>query len=180
MKNSKYFFLAILAFSLFTFTACDDDDNVQLNDEELITTVELTFTENGNSSTFTIRDTDGDGGNPPEKETIQLGTDKEYTIAVRFLDESNSNDVEDITVEVRDESDEHLVCYSATGDFTAPTISDMDTAGNPLGLATAVSTTQAGTGTLTVVLKHQPDKSLVDACSTGDTDVEVIFDVEIQ
>ncbi|MFT4758312.1 MAG: hypothetical protein ACI9XO_000106 [Paraglaciecola sp.] len=179
MKNSKYLFLAILASSLF-FTACDDDDNVQMNEEELITTVELTFTENGNVTTFAFRDTDGDGGNPPVIDPIQLTSGTAYSIAVRFLDESNSSDIEDITVEVQEESDEHLVCFSTTGNLEDVTINDTDSAGNPLGLIADLTAGQAGNGTLTVVLKHQPDKALTNPCSTGETDVEVTFEVEIQ
>ena len=180
MKKLNYLFLTILAFSPFIFTACDDDDNVQTNDEELITTVELTFTEMGSSSVFSIRDTDGDGGNPPEKETIQLAAAKTYTVAVRFLDESNSTAINDITTEVQEESNDHLVCFSSTDALTAPTINDVDANGNPLGLSATLTTNQAGNGTLTVVLKHQPDKSLTNPCTTGETDVEVTFDVVVQ
>ena len=181
MKNSKYFFLAILATSLF-FTSCDDDDGAgPENPEEVITTVELTFTEGGNSSTFTVTDTDGDsGGNAPVVETIQLDANKTYTVAARFLDESNASDVEDITEEVAEEDDEHLVCYTTTGELTALAITDTDSAGNPLGLTATVTTTEAGTATLMLVLKHQPDKAAATPCSTGDTDVEVTFPVEIQ
>jgi len=181
MTNSKYFFLAILASSLF-FTSCDDDDNLDggPGEPELITTVELTFTESGNSSTFTVTDPDGDGGNAPVAETIQLEADKTYTVTARFLDESDANDVEDITEEVSEEADEHLVCYTATGELSAPTTTDTDSAGDALGLAATVSTTEAGSGTLMVVLKHQPDKASTTPCSTGDTDVEVTFPVEIQ
>lgn len=180
MKNSKYIFLAILASCLFTFTACDDDDNMTVNDPEVITTVELTFTENGNSTTFTIRDTDGPGGSDPVKETVQLASNTAYTVAVRFLDESDASDVEDITTEVREESDEHLACYSVTGTLETPVITDTDGSGNPLGLAATITTGAAGNGTLGVVLKHEPVKSATDPCSTGETDVEVTFDVEIQ
>lgn len=178
MKNSKYFFLAILASSLF-FTSCDDDDNAG-PEQELITTVELTFTEGSTSSTFTVTDTDGDGGNAPVVETIQLDANKTYTVAARFLDESNASNIENITEEVEEESNEHLVCYTATGELATPTITDTDSAGNPLGLTATVATTGAGSGTLMVVLKHEPDKAAVTPCSTGDTDVEVTFPVEIQ
>lgn len=180
MKNSNYFLLAIMAFALFTFTACDDDDGVIMNDMELITTVELTFTEMGNTTTFAIRDLDGVGGNDPVKETIQLLANKTYTIGVRFLDESDANDVENITEEVQAESDEHLVCFSAVGSLATPTVSDTDASGNPLGLAATITTDQTGNATLQVVLKHEPDKSSANSCSTGETDVEVTFDVVVQ
>lgn len=179
MTNSKYFFLAILASSLF-FTSCDDDDNVIVNEPEQITTVELVFEEGVNFSTFTVTDPDGPGGNDPVAETIQLEAGKTYTVFARFLDESDPSDVEDITEEVTEEADEHLVCYTATGELSTPTTTDTDSAGDPLGLSATVTTTQAGTGTLMVVLKHMPDKGAATPCNTGDTDAEVIFPVEIQ
>ncbi|MEO1259442.1 MAG: type 1 periplasmic binding fold superfamily protein [Bacteroidota bacterium] len=181
MKKLNFIFLLFLAITLFTFTSCDDDEGVDVNDVELITTVTLQFNlpDGTDAGSFTIRDTDGDGGNPPVKESINLSANTGYLISAQFFDESDPADVEDITEEVNEEDDEHLVCYTASG-LSAPFDLNTDSNGDLLGTTAAITTGDAGTGTLQIVLKHEPDKSATDACATGETDVEVIFDVVVQ
>jgi hypothetical protein len=179
MKNLKFIPAFLLLGSLF-FTACDKDNDPS-NEEELITTVKLTFTEVGGSSTeFTVKDLDGDGGDAPVADNLTLKANTAYTIGVEFLDERDAGHTHDITEEVSTESADHLVCFTATGSMTEPTIGDVDGNGKLLGLESALTTGTAGTGTLQVSLKHQPDKSAADPCSTGDTDVDVTFEVNIQ
>ncbi len=62
----------------------------------------------------------------------------------------------------------------------------MDVNGNPIGISTIVTTNGASTGTITVTLRHEPNKD-ASGVSTGDitnaggeTDIEVIFNVEVQ
>ncbi len=179
MKNLKFIPAFLLLGSLF-FTACDKD-NDPANEEELITTVKLTFTEVGGGSTeFTVKDLDGDGGDAPVSDDITLKANTAYTIGVEFLDESKADHTHNITEEVLEEGADHLVCFDATGAMQVPVIGDVDGNGKPLGLESALATTAAGTGTLQVSLKHLPDKSAADPCSTGDTDVDVTFDVVVQ
>ncbi|MDZ4682776.1 MAG: hypothetical protein SH848_06755 [Saprospiraceae bacterium] len=187
MIQYKLFSLPMmLVLSLFTTTillssACnrDDDDN-NPNEEELITSVILTFTTPGGTSTaFSFKDTDGDGGANPVVQNITLAAATNYSLTVQFLDESNPANVEDITVEVAEESNEHLVCFGVEGGVPQPTIDDTDGNGKPLGLSSKVVTTTAGAGKITVSLKHQPDKNAATPCSTGDTDVEATFNVAV-
>jgi hypothetical protein len=126
-------FLVLSTLITFTFQACDDDpvdDPPQMNEEELITTVAMTFTNADDAEdvrTFRFSDPDGEGGNAPETtDTIELNASSTYDLAIRFLDESDPNSVEDITEEVEEEADEHLVCYTTPGDLTV-TITDKDT-----------------------------------------------------
>ncbi len=179
MKNFKFLFV-ILALNATLFTACDKD-NGDDNHEELITTVKLTFTEVGGGSTeFTVKDLDGDGGDAPVADDITLKANTAYTIGVAFLDESEADHTHDITEEVQEESADHLVCFEAAGAMAEPVIGDVDSNNKPLGLESALTTSAAGTGTLQVTLKHRPDKSASNPCSTGDTDVDVTFDVTVQ
>jgi hypothetical protein len=179
LMTFSFSFLLITLYAI-SFTSCDKDDTPKPNEQELITTVKLTFTPSGGEPvSFTARDLDGDGGEPPVIADIQLADSTSYTLQVEFLDESDPLQTVDLTEEVSGESAEHLVCFSGTGSMAAPVASDQDSNGAPLGLVSGVSTGQAGTGTLQVSLKHEPDKQASDPCSTGETDAEVIFQVTI-
>jgi hypothetical protein len=191
--NHKMFTIMRLPFSLLYLlaitgllltTACDDDDDNQpVNEPEVITTVRLNFENQatGNIQPFVARDPDGDGGQPPVIDDITLDNNATYIVRAEFLDESDPNDPEDITEEVEEEDEEHLICYVFGGTVFDNSIQqDEDGNGDPLGLETTMSTLNAGNGTLQITLKHEPDKSIADACSTGETDVEVTFDVTVQ
>lgn len=180
ISNKISFFLFLLF--VLPFTSCDDDEGGMDDPQELITTVQVRFsTPDGTQvSTFTISDPDGAGGNEPLKETIIISSNTQYIVNTSFLDESDPNSVEDITTEVNEESIDHLVCFNASGAMIAPSSMNSDPNGDPIGTSAGVTTTTAGTGTLTISLKHMPDKSAAAPCSTGDTDVEVTFNVEVQ
>jgi hypothetical protein len=185
VNNFSFSFLKFASFLLLiplTFVACEsDDDDGPDNPEELITTVILNFTDgNGVVSSFAAADPAGDGLTPDEIDEVVLTANTTYELTVEFLDESDPNDVEDITEEVEEEDDEHLVCYTSTGAMPNVTITDKDGNGDDLGLTAESATAGAGTGTFRVVLKHEPTKGIADACSTGETDVEVTFNVVVQ
>ena len=181
MKTIKL--LAILFISSLTFTACSDDDNHTGDDhseEELITTVRYTLT-GPNTVVMTFTDLDGDSGAAP---TITVSGDlvanSSYTGSLVLLNETESP-AEDITAEVRAEGYEHEFFFTNTLGLTINK-TDVDNNNNPLGLSTTINTGAASTGSLTVVLKHDPKKpnngTVADA--GGETDVEVTFNVTVQ
>ena len=171
--------MAVMALSVFAFTACDDDEGVGPTEQELITTVRLTFSNAGVPVVFTAIDADGPGGNPIVIDDIKLAENTIYSLKVEFLDEQDPANVEDITAEVMEEDLVHLVCFDATG-VPAPTDLDVDSNGDALGLNATFSTAGAVNGTLKVSLKHEPEKSSTTPCATGETDVEVTFPVVIE
>ena len=186
IKNNalKLFIFSFLAISLFS---CADDDDatpqqpISPNDAELITTVKLELTDqNQMISVFSFTDLDGDGGNPPVIDTIKLNKNLSYTVSAIFLDESDSNDVEDITEEILEEDDEHLICFDIEN-IDGLTIRRTDSDGTyEVGLASMwnVSDTAVATnGIVRLTLKHQPDVK-DGSCAPGDTDVEVDFPVQ--
>lgn len=177
---STYLFLLFALVSL-QFTACDkDDDNGDGTEQELITTVTLTVKQgNATVTEASFRDPDGAGGNAPTIDDIVLAANSSYTLEVAFLDESKAGAPVDITEEVAEENEEHLVCFATTGGLPQPVITDQDDAGQPLGLRASLNTAAATNGSLTVRLKHEPNKSAPDPCVTGETDVEVTFDVVV-
>ncbi len=182
MKN--FIYLSLLACAL-TFTSCDDDPEVE-NPEELITTVIATLS-GGDTPDVVLRfeDTDGDGGNEATITGGTLAANSSYSLELQFLDESTS-DVEDITEEIAEEDDEHQVFLAFGGLNATWTYNDQDGSGNPLGLSTTVTTGDAGTGTLTITLIHEPEKSASGVSegditnAGGETDVEVTFPVVIE
>ena len=180
MKNIKTYttLLALLIALSLSFTACNDvEDPPAPNEEELITTVKLTFTNTANASdirTFSFADPDGEGGNAPTKtDTIRLSANSTYTLGTQFLDESNPSNVVDITAEVLEEANDHLVCYSVNGETTLVR-TDKDGNNLVLGLKADVSTKNTGNEQLIVSLKHQPSIKNGE-CEVGETDVEVTF-----
>lgn len=168
---------------------CKSASDVEPDDEnELITTVQLEFSPTlifTGDRTFTYRDVDGDGGNPPTKfDTISLAANTEYLVRIKLLDESK-NPAEDISEEVKAKSDEHLFVYTpAPATLLTYTYGDKDPRDLPIGLVGTVKTGAAGTGTLRVQLRHQPpisDKIQKDGTpSPGSDDVNLNFKVIIK
>ncbi len=177
---SRYL-LPLLALGVLATAGCNkDDDDTGGDPQELITTVQLEFSPaSGTPLTFSFKDVDGIGGSAPVVDNIALSANTTYTLRVKFLDESQAGNVDDITAEVSGESAAHLVCFDTEGGVPLPAVQDTDTNGKPLGLVSQVVTTAAGIGKLTVSLKHEPDKGAAAPCNTGETDVEVTFDVTI-
>lgn len=188
MKNLfsiKYFLLAMLAVSVFS---CDSDDPEPVHEEELITTLKVTFTGTGNTTgteVATFQDLDGEGGDDPVITNPTLEANGTYNVTVEFLNETESP-AEDITEEVEEEDDEHQVFFVATGAEFTYAYNDEDGDGNPLGLDGTATTGTAGAGTLQVLLIHEPNKSgegVADGDPTnagGETDISVTFNLTIQ
>ena len=110
MKNLKFLTIAFL--SILSFNACSDDDDVlptPINDEEVITTVNVTLTPMGGGTVVTLQkqDLDGDG---PDAPTFSISGDliagTTYNGSIELLNETE-NPAEDITEEVEDESNDH-------------------------------------------------------------------------
>ncbi|GHB75783.1 hypothetical protein [Persicitalea jodogahamensis] len=167
---------------------CDKAKEVEPNDEnELITTVRLNFSEIGTSTatTFAFRDVDGEGGSPPSAfEKITLKPNTSYKVTVEFLDESKSP-AQDITKEVKEEADEHLLVFTpAPASLLTYTYDDKDSRNFPIGLTGTAKAGTAGTGKLKVQLRHQspvggnPVKNGMPG--PGSDDVNLDFDVEVR
>ncbi|GAK89418.1 hypothetical protein JCM19297_1246 [Nonlabens ulvanivorans] len=185
MRSNAIKVLGLLAATA-VFTSCDNDDDISAeNEEEVITTVEYTLTSTTDATNvvvFTSVDADGEGPLAPvETVTGTLMASTVYDGSIKFLNELESP-AEDITVEVAEEADEHEVFYiDSITDLTVAKV-DTDANGNSLGLDTTFTTGAAGTGTLTIVLRHEPlkpnDGTLLNA--GGETDVQVEFDLDVQ
>ena len=176
--------LGALVIALFGLNACDDDDAPEPeNESEVITTVKLTFTPagGGNPLTFQAKDADGDGPDNIVIDDIVLSANTDYTVSLEFLNELESP-AEDITEEVREEGAEHQVFYTVNpSGLLTVTYNDADVNGRPIGVDTQWETGDAGTGSIDVVLKHQPDiKDANSGINDGETDINVTFTVNLE
>ncbi len=185
MKNSKI--LAIALVSVFTFSSCNNDDPIAVNEEEVITTVTTTLKAGAQTVTMTSRDLDGDGPNKPVVTVVgDLLVNTTYTGAVSFLNESVTP-VDDITLEIKEEGDEHQLFFQAPTAIGAFTYTDADVNGKPIGLTFTLKTgTAATTGNIIVTLKHEPAKSAAGVAAGditnagGATDAQITYPVQVK
>lgn len=163
----------------------DDDDEMSppppSNEEEVITTLTLMFTDSAGVSpdvTATFRDPDGDGGNGPDIfDTIRLANNTTYFTSVLLLNETESP-ADTISNEVLSEADEHIFCFTPSGADVNIIRTDSDGT-YELGLESTWYTGAISTGSVQVILKHQPGTK-DGTCNPGETDVDVTFITEIQ
>ncbi|SDK28553.1 hypothetical protein SAMN05421823_102353 [Catalinimonas alkaloidigena] len=158
-----------------------NNDPEPVNQEEEITTMHLMFTEVGNAgNTFTVsyRDPDGTGGNAPTLDSIVLATNTTYQVEIQLLNESDPNDVADITAEVQQESDEHLFCFEPANLNLVVERTDSDGT-YEVGITSEWTTTTASEGSIQIQLRHQPGVK-DGSCTPGESDLQVTFPGRIQ
>lgn len=168
-------------------SSCVKDDPIIPNEEEVITTLTYTLTpdNSGDPVIFSFQDLDGDGGNAPIITNGVLMANTNYVGSLELLNETE-DPAEVITAEIQTEAEEHQFFFQTSLNDLVMAYLDQDANGNPIGLSTSVMTGNAETGTLTIILKHEPNKS-ADGVTDGDvtnaggeTDLEVTFQVDVQ
>ena len=182
MKKVKFLTISIFAIAL--FASCSDDDVPEtVLPQEVITTLRLTLEPIGGGTDIVLEylDLDADGPNPPVvivSGNLAAGTS--YNGTILLLNET-VNPPENVTEEVDEENLEHQFFYTLGGDLNVTTeYENFDTDGNPLGTELMLLAGEASSGTLTLTLRHEPNKpntGLADA--DGETDIEVTFDVAV-
>ncbi len=181
--------------------ACGDDGGAT-NENEVITSVMLSFAPPAGAPVLAeFDDPDGDGGQAPTVQPVNLVANTTYAMTVRFQNRLE-DPAEEITEEVREESDVHLLLFTgsavvgpATANTTGPltqAYADTDANGLPIGLASTIAT-KPGNGQLIVTLRHMPPEepprkaadtlaqvktSGVDSIG-GSTDAQVTFTVTV-
>lgn len=170
---------------LISISACDNTPEIP-NEGEVITDLVLTLTPatGGDAVVFSFEDTDGDGGNDPVISGGTLAANTTYNGAIT-LEGLADGEVENITEEIAEEDEEHQFFFSSSLTDLVVAYADMDADGNPVGLSVTVETGAAGSGTLTVTLRHEPVKDASGVAegditnAGGETDIEVIFDLTV-
>jgi hypothetical protein len=180
-----YTVLALFSMISAILSSCKKEDPetppVPTNEEELITTFKIIFTDpTGTNPTYEaiFRDIDGAGGNQPTAfDTIRLKPNSTYNASIQFLNESVSP-TDTITNEILQEAGDHLICYNISGANVSIQRTDSDGIFE-IGLLSTWTTTNTSTGNVIISLKHQPGIKNGN-CDLGDTDIELNFVSKIE
>lgn len=180
-----------MLFALALLVSCGDDDPVApTNEEELITTLNMVFTPTQGSAVV-LKYYDEDGGDGPLSPVVTGGTlssNTTYTVSLEILNESESPS-EDVTLEIEEEGKDHQFFFEISNALNLTfEYKDKDVNNQPIGIDTEFTTGEASTGTLKVILRHEPNKSATGVSSGditnagGETDIETVpvFEVNIE
>ncbi|CAI8153118.1 MAG: Uncharacterised protein [Formosa sp. Hel3_A1_48] len=191
--KKQTFLLTLLILSLI-FTGCSDDDDHDdhshpVNEEEVITTIEVTLSDGTNSYVLIWEDLDGDGPDLPiiTGATIPSNSyDAEIQLYNKTLDPTDDEYV--VTTEILEEDVDHQFFFNASNglnvfDFV---YADADVDGNPIGQQFIIEDVSGSGGDLNIVLLHEPNKN-ADGVSDGDitnaggdTDIDITFPIIVQ
>jgi hypothetical protein len=173
-----------------------DHDHDHDHNHGLTTALVLTFEPSGGGDALEFVWSDPD---------VVLSDASDYTLELTVLNELE-DPVEDVTVEIEEESDVHQFFFTgsgvdgpATGDNPSALIShdyaDEDTNGLPFGLRSDISTLALGSAELTVTLRHMPPEGDEDvkvaglaeavaeggfAAIGGDNDIQITFPLTVE
>jgi len=197
IKPSIALFLFILVF------ACSkDEDPEPANEEEVITLVTLEVTKVGSSETITYNfeveghahddededDDDNDhDGHEGEHTEIELEPNSSYNVSMFIYNDTDPNNIENITLEVIEEADEHQIYYAITDELSGFSIASAsndtrDSDGNPLFLKTTWTTIGETSGDVVGYLIHEPTSKTGSTRNDfgGATDFEIEFEVHVE
>ena len=192
---------ATLLSSVLLFISCDKDDTPDAENEmEVFTKAVIVVTNISDDSSetynFEVEEHDHDhdhavlvqnqeGDDHGDHTEIELESDSEYKFEITFLNDSDPNNVIDMTEEVIEEADEHIVFYELIGDgisFDTTSGDTVDSEGNALNLVTKWTTTAATVVDVEAYLIHQPTSKTGTTRDDfgGATDVEIEFEAHVE
>jgi hypothetical protein len=195
-KTIKWPLFGLLALLLFVFNACGTDNPAEENEEELINEVHIKFMPQGGGEEieWTWKVEEGSSAEPMIL-TSPLAANTVYDMSIELYGEAHSHDGEEehsdddhdhgddenITEEIREEGAEHQFFFSITPSSLGVSFNylDEDAAGNPIGLLTEVSTTNAGTGELSIILRHDLNKTAEGVAAGSITNAGGSTDISI-
>jgi hypothetical protein len=171
---------------------CNNEDPVPANEEELITTLTLTFQKVDDLGTplnapvsFTWEDLDGSGSAAPVIDDVTLDANSNYQVTLELIDKSKTPKL-DVGAEVEEEGDEHQFFFVGASTLQLSfQYDDLDVNGNPIGLKAMATSQSASSGTLSVILRHEPLKDAAGVFkgditnAEGETDLDATFNVSI-
>ena len=166
--------IALLSLLLIFSYCSKSDDPVEVNETETFTRVVLKV--GGDTYTYNV-------GSPALEIKLALG--EVYGTSIEFYDASDPNDVENMTLEVIEEADEHFIFYEVSGvglEITSASDDIIGAESKGINVNTDWSTLNSGSGTLRVSLIHQPTSvsGTTRASLGGETDIEVDWPIVVE
>jgi hypothetical protein len=203
LKNHLFIFIVTASFSF--LSGCDSEDPQKEDVPELITKVTLTFVPTTGAPVIaTATDPDGEGvQNIKTDGPITLSKSTTYVLMIHLINglAQPTDEGYDITKEVENEGDEHMLFFGWTGDaFADPAgngnidaraeivnytggANSKDANGLPLGLTTTWTSASIAktSASFRIVLKHQPGlKTSTSTSDDGETDLDITFQLAVQ
>ena len=163
---------------------CSDDPE-STNEEEVITTIIITLTPGDEENDVVTLDWDDINLNAiidASEVSISgpLKVNEAYEASIQILNKSADPEI-DISEEITEEAEEHIFCFTVTGAGISISNRDTDKHGLPLGLTSTWTTgASASTGSVNIVLRHQPGVKTGDCPGAGDTDADITFVVTVE
>ena len=183
------------------FISCDKDDTPEAENEMEVFTkavIVVTNLSDDTSETYNFEveehDHDHDHSVLPQTQddddhgdhtVIELKSNSEYKFEISFLNESDPNNIIDMTEEVVEEADDHHVFYELVGNgisYVSTSGDTFDSKSNPLNLVTKWTTTTATEVEVEAYLLHQPTSKTGSTRDDfgGATDVEIEFEAHVE
>ena len=199
LKN--IYFKATLLSIILLLISCDKDDTPQAENEMEVFTkavIVVTNISDDSSETYNFEVEEHDHGHDhsvlPQTQdddehgdhtVIELKSGSEYKFEISFLNDTDPNNIIDMTPEVIEEKDEHHVHYELAGNgiviesYSGDTI---DSNGNALNLVTKWTTSIAAEIDVEAYLIHQPTSKTGTTRDDfgGATDVEIEFEAHVE
>ena len=192
---------ATLLSSLILIISCDKDDAPEAENEMEVFTkavIKVTNLSDDSSETyeFEVEEHDHDhdhgvvvqnqeGDDHGDHTEIELESGSEYKFEISFLNETDPNNVIDMTEMVIEEKEEHHVFYELAGDgisYATMSGDTLDSDGNALNLVTKWTTTTEMVVDVEAYLIHQPTSKVGTTRDDfgGATDVEIEFEAHVE
>ena len=186
------------------FACSKDEDPEPAHEEEVITLVTLEVTKVGSSETIKYNfeveghdhdhddddhDDDDDDHDDHEGEhtEIELEANSSYNVSMLIYNDTDPNNIENVTLEIIEEVDDHQVFYAITDELSGFSIASAsndtkDSDGKPLFIKTTWTTTGETSGDVVGYLIHEPTSKIGSTRNDfgGATDFEIEFEVHVE
>ena len=185
-KTTKIFVSALFCLTLITSCSDDDDNPVEVNEEEIITDLTLTFRNTANAAdlvTMVRNAPDGlEDGTTSETVTGSFTAGATYALSLGLLNASETPAEDVLNGDIIPEADEHFIAYAVNGiNLTmSRDAGDVDGPdGSKLGINTTWVAGAASTGNVQIRLIHEPtsvdDSNNFGSATGGSEDFNITF-----